>query len=190
MYCGQGGRPSALAAPRAVTPTQSPLANNPDRDDRLAKLMHVFEEFDVHQSGAIEPGQLLELGKMRRSLGHRAGEWDETKNDKLIWKMDSDADGRISADEFCWYFEAALARDVNEFDEVVAQFLQVARQLNKGCCPLLPAHCCVCCLPTVPLLPAHCATVPAHRCLPTAACPLCHCCLPTAASGNSSTLHN
>lgn len=102
--------------------------------------MHVFEAFDVHKSGAIKPGQLLQLGRMRRSLGHRAGVWDEAKNNKLIWKMDSDADGKISADEFCWYFEAVLARDMNEFDAVVPQFLQVARQLNKGACPLLPAH--------------------------------------------------
>ena len=92
---------------------------------RHHELQEVFSLFDLDGSGEIEASELLRLGKARRRLGHKLGVWGEEKNDWLIERMDSDRDGRISASEFCDYFDRSLGQG-EDFTAVISQFKEAA----------------------------------------------------------------
>ena len=98
---------------------------------RKYKLFQVFIEFDLDNSGEILTEELLELGKARRKLGQKSGEWTEEKNAKLVKKIDVNGDGMIAMSEFIDFFAEALPRNRGEFAEIVQQFMEVAASLRK-----------------------------------------------------------
>ena len=123
------GRTSQLrSGPAHWRGVPGPLPTSPEqRQTRLHKLSGVFKVFDLDESGAIESAELLQLGKMRRQLAQKSGDWDEAKNAKLVKKIDANADGTVSDSEFSEFFEKSLTKDAVEFDLIVRQFMQVAQ---------------------------------------------------------------
>ena len=97
---------------------------------RKYKLFQVFIEFDLDNSGEILTEELLELGKARRKLGQKSGEWTEEKNAKLVKKIDVNGDGVITMSEFTDFFAEALPRNRGEFAEIVQQFMEVGGRLS------------------------------------------------------------
>ena len=106
---------------------RQPTTPTEQRRARLHKLSSVFKVFDLDKSGAIESIELLQLGKMRRQLGQKCGDWNEAKNAKLVKKMDANADGTVSDPEFSDFFEKSLSKIPEEFEVIVEQFFQVAQ---------------------------------------------------------------
>ena len=90
----------------------------------------MYATFDIDGTGKIEPDEILEIGKARRSLGQSAGKWTEEKNDRLVNKIDADHDGIISASEFSEHFEQALPKEAKEFDVIMSQFMEVAKAVR------------------------------------------------------------
>ena len=66
------------------------------------------------------------LGHARRKLGQKRGEWTAELNQKLFARLDSNGDGRVSADEFAQYFDRSLPHDPTEFERTIEQFMAVA----------------------------------------------------------------
>ena len=124
--------------PRSSAPGDSGSASpaishqEPQQQSRIYKLLHVFAVFDLDCSGFIETTELLKLGKARRSLGQKSGEWTEEKNARLVQKMDANGDGVISAAEFSEYFEGALTKQQAGFDAIIEQFLVVANDCRNA----------------------------------------------------------
>merc|ERR1711865_808535 len=96
--------------------------------NRYNALCKVFQQFDLDGSGEIETKELLALGQARRKLGQKSGAWTEEKNAKLVKNMDTDGDGTVNEKEFSGYFDKSLTKDQAEFEETVAQFMEVARE--------------------------------------------------------------
>ena len=94
---------------------------------RTACLNLVFNVFDLDNSGTIETSELLELGQMRRKLGQKQGDWSDEKNAVLITKMDANGDGVIQGSEFAEHFEKALPADKVKFEQIVKEFMEVAK---------------------------------------------------------------
>ena len=86
----------------AITPTEQSTREKDIREHsrRSRQLRAVFEAFDLDGSGSIETEELLQLGKARRSAGHKSGEWTNEMNRRLVEKMDVNSDGLISCSEF------------------------------------------------------------------------------------------
>ena len=82
--------------------------------------------FDIDSSGYIEAPDLLRLGKARRELGQKAGEWTTSMNNALIAKMDTYGDGKVGSPNFCQYFDNILPHDMEEFEAIIECFMQVA----------------------------------------------------------------
>lgn len=101
------------------------------QNTRHMQLVSVFREFDLDETGYVEPAELLQLGKARRSLGQKSGKWTEEKNARLIEKMDKSGDGQICESEFVEHFDLALSQDSSEFDLTIQQFMEVARECAK-----------------------------------------------------------
>ena len=99
---------------------------------RRNRLIQVFRQFDLDQSGFIAPSELLKLGKARRSLGQKGGSWTREKNDALIAKMDLNRDGLISEYEFARHFMSAFEAylDPEVFNSTCADLMEVA----SACC--------------------------------------------------------
>jgi len=97
---------------------------------RNAALAKVFEAFDEDGSGAVEAGELLALGKARRKLGQKGGEWSEAQNARLLKKMDTDGSGTIDCEEFCSYFAEALTHDEEAFNVTIESFMEVAQSIS------------------------------------------------------------
>lgn len=98
-----------------------------EKEARIRALHEVFQVFDFDNGGFIEGDDLFALGKARRSLGHKTGEWTAEKNAKLMQKMDGNGDGLIEPSEFVRHFEETLPRDKDTFKGIIEQFLEVAR---------------------------------------------------------------
>ena len=97
---------------------------------RIRKLLAVFDEFDLDRSGGIESSELLLLGKARRTLGQKKGDWTEEMNARLVKKMDVNGDGLISGAEFAEFFEQSLPTDATKFEVVIKQFMNVAQNCS------------------------------------------------------------
>ena len=111
--------------------TEKKIAECPyPEGSRKYKLFQVFIEFDLDNSGEILTEELLELGKARRKLGQKSGEWTEEKNAKLVKKIDVNGDGVIAMSEFTDFFAEALPRNRGEFAEIVQQFMEVGGRLS------------------------------------------------------------
>ena len=94
---------------------------------RLEALGEVFDVFDLDNEGKIEAKELLELGKARRRLGQKSGEWTEEMNNRLVTKMDINGDGLVDRDEFVDFFNKGLPYKSSKFETTVAEFLEVAQ---------------------------------------------------------------
>eukprot|EP00658_Telonema_sp_P-2_P080992 TRINITY_DN8177_c0_g2_i1.p1 TRINITY_DN8177_c0_g2~~TRINITY_DN8177_c0_g2_i1.p1 ORF type:complete len:502 (+),score=139.24 TRINITY_DN8177_c0_g2_i1:225-1730(+) len=97
------------------------------QEARAQMLRDVFAEFDLDRSGSVETRELLELGSARRMTGQKQTEWTPEKNRRFLNKLDIDRDGRVSLEEFVEYFGEHLPYDEATFNEVVADFMEVAR---------------------------------------------------------------
>ena len=102
-------------------------------DARVTQLEVLLGVLDSDGSGSIDSNKLLQLGHFVHKLELRIGalqsaNWDEKKNAQLIKEMISQ-DGRISSLEFLNYLDTVLPNNMNEFDTVIHQLLEVASTL-------------------------------------------------------------
>ena len=125
---GKTASKSAARNQSAGSESQSPKARGePKKNPRVEKLTDLFYQFDLDNSGFVEPQELLQLGKARRSAGQKVGDWTEEENSRLVKKMDAKGDGKIRKAEFVEYFEFALPRSSSNFDAIMVQFQDAAR---------------------------------------------------------------
>ena len=60
---------------------------------RAALLQKVYNEFDLDGGGDVGEEELLELGRARRRLGQKSGEWTPRANRALVRKMGCNEQG-------------------------------------------------------------------------------------------------
>jgi len=100
-----------------------------EKEERRQKILKgVFKRFDWKHEGSIGSRGLKAVGEARRAAGHKEEAWTESQNLKLLRKIDSDDDGRISEDEFLAYFNKRLPQDAVQFESVVAELTAAARK--------------------------------------------------------------
>lgn len=56
----------------------------------------VFKLFDPDGVGFMDARRLLLLGRARRALGHKHGMWSPSQNNRLLDRLDSNDDGKVS----------------------------------------------------------------------------------------------
>merc|ERR1712166_1302761 len=117
--------------PVAIPEPKQPSSESSRTNERQHALGKVFHQFDLDDSGEIETKELLALGQARRKLGQKSGAWTEEKNAKLVKNMDTDGDGTVNEKEFSGYFDKSLTKDEAEFEETVAQFMEVAKECRQ-----------------------------------------------------------
>ena len=90
---------------------------------RLSKLRSIFNLWDIYNDGFLKAIDLLEIGRMRRSLKQvDDSEWTLERNNDLLQDMDYDGDGKISSSEFCNYFNKILPKQEKEFNKNIDSF--------------------------------------------------------------------
>lgn len=62
---------------------------------RTGFLAKVYREFDLDGGGDVGEDELLKLGRTRRRLGHKQGEWTATHNRVLMRKIGTDENGDL-----------------------------------------------------------------------------------------------
>ena len=91
--------PAREQAPRSLTiPAEQPDGRAQaglQALDRKNMLREVFRAFDIDNNGFITDNELLMLGKARRELGQKQGEWTKEMNASLMKRIDTDGDGKI-----------------------------------------------------------------------------------------------
>jgi len=125
-------RASKLMASPMPLESPSPPKGASNNRSRETMLREVFAVFDLDGEGTVDTAELLKLGKARRSLGQKSGEWNEEKNARLVRRMDSNRDGTIQEDEFASFFNASLPQDLDDFSAIMKQFHQVALECRQG----------------------------------------------------------
>ena len=123
------GADAAVARARAEA---AEAAEATDRLHRAHRLSEVFNLFDMDDSDSIGREELLQLGRARRELGQKGGEWTEEKNDALLLSLDTDGSGDVSRLEFLRAFDASLPKEREPFDATIEQFLRAAKVCNRG----------------------------------------------------------
>merc|ERR1712216_487741 len=98
-------------------------AQKEKNDRRASALRGVYREFDLDGGGDVGGEEMLALGKARRKLGQKKGEWTEEMNRNLLSNMGADKKGNVSEGNFVSYFNASLSIEDSEFDTTVRQFL-------------------------------------------------------------------
>lgn len=93
-------------------------------------LERVYNEFDLDGGGDVGADEIFELGKARRALGQRSGEWTEAHNERMLEKMGADPEGNVSMEKFVKYFNQLLPQDDDEFGKNIHQFSQCAHSLD------------------------------------------------------------
>jgi len=128
---GKAGPVSSSLGGSAVVAPGSGVELPPSLDRREI-LRQVFGAFDIDNNGFITDNELLLLGKARRELGQKQGEWTTEMNRTLMTRIDTDGDGRIKEIEFTRFFDDFLPRNSVDFERNVAQFFKVASAVRKG----------------------------------------------------------
>ena len=99
--------------------------------ERRERLKVVFKEFDLDGNGSIETKELLLLGKARRELNQKEGNWTAEQNQRLVSKLDTDRDGTVSESEFVKHFDEELPFDRDAFNEEISRFLIAAKAVRR-----------------------------------------------------------
>jgi len=99
---------------------------------RCEQLVKVHTLMDDDGSGFIEAPEMLLLGKARRQLGHKQGEWNEAMNNKIVAKIDKDGDGKIHQTEFAEYFSGSLPQNKTDFKQAIQKFMAVAEHCRSN----------------------------------------------------------
>ena len=97
---------------------------------RESVLRTVFNEFDLDGSGDVGEEEMFALGRKRRALGQKSGEWTLEMNRQMLRNMGVNAHGLVSQDDFVSYFDQKLPRDPEMFAAEVERFLQCAYELR------------------------------------------------------------
>lgn len=132
------GKSPSRATGRSLTPEQrtratSPTARSgspqtPQRASRNKALSDVFHAFDYEgDNDGISEDELLMLGKARRQLGQKKGEWNREMTARLMTRIGTDHQGHIPEAKFVRYFEANLPREPSLFNQTVADFQECAK---------------------------------------------------------------
>lgn len=100
---------------------------------RRRLLSKVFLKFDLDNSGAVDSRELKKLGTTRRTLGHKESVWRESRNLKLLRKIDANHDGQIDKEEFVAHFNEALPAGEADFATIIAQFMDAAAHCRGDC---------------------------------------------------------
>jgi len=100
--------------------------STPQQGFREMALHSIYQVFDWDGNSTVSAEELYELGVARRHLNHRSQTWTEEANTKLVKRIDTNKDGKIDPVEFVAHFSAALPSGRNEFEEVIAEFMEVA----------------------------------------------------------------
>ena len=98
---------------------------------RRRLLSQVFFKFDLDNNGVVSSRELKKLGTARRTLGQKENAWTESRNLKLLRKMDVNDDGQIDKEEFVAHFNEALPASEEVFMTVIAQFMEVAAHCRR-----------------------------------------------------------
>lgn len=122
-----------VSSDSSFSTSPSPTASIVHRSQELGK---VFCLFDLDNSGAIDPEELMVLGILRKELGHKMRVWTEERNSKMIAEMDRNADGLIQQEEFVEFYlkglsnqgDPAFMQTINEFHELVQCHYRVKRE--------------------------------------------------------------
>jgi hypothetical protein len=81
---------------------------------------------DIDGSGFIESGELMLLGQARRKLEQKEGEWTDEMNERIVTRMSTSGDSKVSPEQFAKYFDRALPGAPSEFNKVMKEFWLVA----------------------------------------------------------------
>ena len=73
----------------------------------------------------------MKLGKVRRALGQKSGDWTDEMNERLLGKTDKNGDGAMTSEEFSEFFELSLPYGATEFDRAVQKFMLVAETCRE-----------------------------------------------------------
>jgi len=107
------------------------------------KLRQVFNAFDLDASGSIEKDEFLEIGRARRAglvrkgVGGAIGVWTESKNERLMNRVDLNRDGMIQWSEFYIYFTEVWHGGMEMFSEhdfadTVENFTEAVQEVVKN----------------------------------------------------------
>ena len=86
----------------------------------------MFGLFDLDGDGEIDIADLNSIGKQRRKLGHKSGEWTSDKHDRLVRKLDVNGDGFVKSKDYVQYYLNLHSKASNrDFVEVVRKYMEV-----------------------------------------------------------------
>ena len=109
----------------------SKLMGDERQRERKPALQAVYREFDIYGDGSVGGPELLLLGRMRRQLRQKGGEWTAQKNDRLLKRIGAGTNGNLSELNFVQHFNSTLPADKEEFEQLIEQFMQCARAYRK-----------------------------------------------------------
>ena len=98
---------------------------------RESLLSRVFDAFDMDGRGQLKKKDFLALGKARRLLGYKKGEWNEYDANLLFTKMDSDRNGMLEKREFLFGFKTSIVGDFNDVQRRMNEFLRAANLVRE-----------------------------------------------------------
>eukprot|EP00658_Telonema_sp_P-2_P057715 TRINITY_DN4612_c0_g1_i1.p1 TRINITY_DN4612_c0_g1~~TRINITY_DN4612_c0_g1_i1.p1 ORF type:complete len:1744 (+),score=612.88 TRINITY_DN4612_c0_g1_i1:27-5258(+) len=108
--------------------------------DKQRQLRQVFNAFDLNHTGSVDQSEFLELGRarragntLRRGPGVATGKWTESKNERLMARVDTNKDGRIQWQEFYIYFSEVWHGGMElfenaDFSATIVHLMEVAAQ--------------------------------------------------------------
>jgi len=111
--------PVLLACP--APPSAAPTTLSHDEDELLMlngwpsareeALQAVYRAFDLDCNGDVGEEELLELGKARRALGQKQGEWTPAMNARVLMEIGADNAGHVSMEARHVYVERAVTME-------------------------------------------------------------------------------